>query len=252
MWWRIVGMWLVLAGVSAAAAEPAREKGAVRAAPPKRFQGLPLLVVEEFDKPTDTWRPMDPAQWRFGKDGARTVYQLYRRESAYKPPVRTPPNVSILREPVVSDFVLDVWLRSTIADYPHRDMVIMFGYQDGAHHYYVHFGLKADEHSNAIMITDGKPRTRIDKTRTKGTRWSEGYHHARVVRDTKSGKIRVYFDDMNKPAMTAEDKTFLWGRVGVGSFDDTGNIDRVVLWGREVKAPVTTTRAATTRPARGE
>jgi hypothetical protein len=55
----------------------------------------------------------------------------------------------------------------------------------------------------------------------------------------ESGNIEVFFDDMTKPSMTAEDKTSQWGRIGVGSFDDIGNVDRVVLWGRKVKPPAT-------------
>jgi hypothetical protein len=31
--------------------------------------------------------------------------------------------------------------------------------------------------------------------------------------------------------MQATDKTFVWGQIGVGSFDDTGNFDDVRLWG---------------------
>ena len=42
----------------------------------------------------------------------------------------------------------------------------------------------------------------------------------RVERNTKSGKIAVFFDDMKKPIMEAYDKTFTSGRVGIGSFDD--------------------------------
>ena len=33
--------------------------------------------------------------------------------------------------------------------------------------------------------------------------------------------------------MTAQDKTFLHGKVGFGSFDDTGNVDNIVLWGKK-------------------
>lgn len=44
---------------------------------------------------------------------------------------------------------------------------------------------------------------------------------------------------MTKPSMTAEDKTFRWGRIGVGSFDDIGNVDRVILWGRKIRPPAT-------------
>ena len=36
--------------------------------------------------------------------------------------------------------------------------------------------------------------------------------------------------DMQKPVMTAVDKTFTWGQVGVGSFDDTGNWREVKDW----------------------
>ncbi len=43
------------------------------------------------------------------------------------------------------------------------------------------------------------------------------------------GTIEVYFDDMKTPVMTATDKTFAWGRVGLGTFDDTGDWDDVKL-----------------------
>jgi hypothetical protein len=52
----------------------------------------------------------------------------------------------------------------------------------------------------------------------------------------KDGKIEIYFDDMKTPIMTATDKTFTWGQVGVGSFDDSGNWRNVMLRGTKVKA----------------
>ena len=42
----------------------------------------------------------------------------------------------------------------------------------------------------------------------------------------KDGLIQVFFDDMDHPAMTAHDRTFAHGRIGVGSFDDTGHVRR--------------------------
>ena len=45
------------------------------------------------------------------------------------------------------------------------------------------------------------------------------------------------FDDMKNAVMTATDKTFTWGQVGVGSFDDTGNWDDFRLRGRKVEKP---------------
>ena len=37
--------------------------------------------------------------------------------------------------------------------------------------------------------------------------------------------------------MTAVDKTFTWGQVGIGSFDDTGNFDDVLVYGTQVARP---------------
>ena len=47
----------------------------------------------------------------------------------------------------------------------------------------------------------------------------------------KEGTIEIYFDDMQKPVMTAKDKTFAWGQIGIGTFDDTSDWDDVVLRG---------------------
>jgi hypothetical protein len=204
---------------------------------PAEFMGWPLLLDTDFDgQDAGRWGPSDPAAWEFTRDGERTVYALARR-SRYKPPFRSPEGISVLKDICVSDFVLDVWLRSTKKDYPHRDLCVFFGHQDPAHFYYVHFGLKSDQSSNTIHIVNGADRTPIVKTRTDGTPWTEGYHHVRVVRKVETGMIEAYFDDMTKPAMTAQDSTLRWGRVGIGSFDDVGCFDRMMLWGRKVECP---------------
>jgi hypothetical protein len=77
---------------------------------------------------------------------------------------------------------------------------------------------------------NGAPRVSIAKERTTGTVWDNEYHTVRVVRNAQSGLIQVFRDDMTKPIMTAEDKTFSEGEVGFGSFDDTGVVDDVRVW----------------------
>jgi hypothetical protein len=57
----------------------------------------------------------------------------------------------------------------------------------------------------------------------------------KVERTIADGSMKVYFDDMKKPYMTAKDKTFTWGQVGIGTFDDHGNFDDVVLRGEQKK-----------------
>jgi hypothetical protein len=197
---------------------------------------LPLLIREDFERGSDRWQPTDPSAWRI-VDGPRgKMYQLFR-QSSYQPPHRSPVNFALLKDVIVSDFVLEMRLQSTVKDYNHRDMVLVFGYQDPGHFYYVHFGKKTDDHANQIFIVNGAPRAKISTRTTDGTPWDDDWHQVKVTRSVGDGRINVYFDDLANAAMSATDKSFEWGQVGIGSFDDVGNYDDVVLKGIEVKKP---------------
>ena len=143
--------------------------------------------------------------------------------------------MSLLKDVAVSDMVLTAKVHSTHPDYGHRDAVIVFGYQDPAHFYYVHLGKQADDHANQIFIVNDAARVKISLTSTSGTNWDDNWHTVKIVRKVEDGTIEIYFDDMNKPVMTAKDKTFAWGRIGVGTFDDTSDWDDIVIRGTKVE-----------------
>ena len=195
---------------------------------------LPLVASEDFDKGAERWQPTDASAWRAIWKEGRTWYALTKKRSDYTPKVRSPLNISLLRDVEVGDFVLDVDLRSTEKPYGHQSLCLFFGHQDPTHFYYVHLGRKADAHANSIFLVNDKPRVSIAMERTDGTDWSRGWHRVRIRREVQSGRIEVWFDDMSKPIMSTVDKTFTTGRVGIGSFDDTGDFDAVRLWGRKV------------------
>lgn len=228
-----------LLACSAAADDAKRPQLSSNLKPPSpTLYELPLVFRDEFDNgKAERWEPTDPKAWRVVRQGPNYVYNQFKKRSNYKPPVRSPYNRSLVKDIHVGTFALDVYLQSTHKDYGHRDLCLFFGYQDNAHLYYVHLGKKTDDHANQIFIVNGKPRKKISTKTTPGTNWDDEWHHARIVRDVETGKIDVYFDDMKNPIMTAVDKTFTWGRVGVGSFDDTGNFDRVLLYGKKVVKP---------------
>ena len=54
----------------------------------------------------------------------------------------------------------------------------------------------------------------------------------RIARTVKDGIIQVYFDDMKSAVMSSHDQTFTHGRLGIGSFDDTGMFDEIRIWGK--------------------
>ena len=192
---------------------------------------MPLLFEADFeDGSLDAWEATDPAAWRIEEGHGGKVLALFK-QSDYKPPVRSPLNINWIRDVEVRSFQLKLKMRSTTKDYDHRDLCLFFGYRDPSHFYYVHIANKADAHANSIFIVDGRPRVSIAKTRTDGTKWDDNWHAVRLVRDVENATIEVFFDDNPEPIMTAINSFMVWGKVGVGSFDDTGQFDDIRLWG---------------------
>lgn len=229
--WLILGLLLFVCGGAD------KEKGVVEKRPATEFNGLPLLVFDDFESgKTDRWEQSDPKAWKLTEKDGTKVYSQFQ-PSKVENPVRSPFNRALIKELYVSDCVLDVKLQSTVKDYGHRDMCLFFGFQDPSHLYYVHLGKQADDHANQIFIVNNEPRKKISLQSTPGTNWTDNWHHARVIRKVESGTIEVFFDDMEKPVMKAVDKTFTWGQVGIGTFDDTGNFDDVLVYGKKVDKP---------------
>lgn len=197
--------------------------------------GEEIDVRDSFEN-LKQWEPTDPTAWKVKETKKGNVYSQFKKRSEYKPPHRSPLNISWRKEPVLSDFQLDVEVLSTHPDYGHRDACLFFGFQDPGHFYYVHLGKKTDDHANQIFIVNGKARSKISTKTTPGTNWDDKWHHVRIVRKVSDGTIAVYFDDMKTPVMTAQDATFKTGRIGLGSFDDTTDWRNLQLKGKQAKA----------------
>jgi hypothetical protein len=146
-------------------------------------------------------------------------------------------NIALIVDKVFSDFVLEVDLIQTGKEYGHRDMCLFFGFQSPTNYYYTHIATAADDHAHNIFVVNNAPRTKIAKETTKGVNWGLGvWHKVRLERNVAAGTIKVYFDDLTKPIMIAEDKTFITGQIGFGSFDDTGMVDNIRIWGPAVES----------------
>ena len=196
---------------------------------------LPLVYEDDFDSGADNWIPTDKKAWKIIDSDGDKVYGLVVRISDYKPPHRSPHNISLLKNVIVSDFVLTAKVQSTADTGAHRDMCVFFNYQDPTNYYYVHLGKVPDPKSCQIMIVDDAPRRPLTKNKKAGVPWTDGWHDVKVVRRTGDGTIEIYFDDMEKPIMTAVDKTFTSGHIGIGSFDDTGNWNDLKLYGKKIE-----------------
>lgn len=202
---------------------------------------LPLLFKDDFEHGLVNWQTTDPKTaepvWQIVDLGG--VHKQALRvtgKSEYVPPFRSPHSIALIKGLTVGDFDLTAKVQNTNKTAgPHRDLCLFWGYQDAAHFYYVHFGAKPDPHACQIFIVNNAERKMITVEQSKGTPWTDDWHKVKVSRRVGDGSIKVYFDDMAKPVMTADDKTFTWGQVGIGTFDDHGNFDDIILRGVRAK-----------------
>jgi len=205
---------------------------------PKLPAGYKLLYEQNFEKP-DAIKDFvftDPKAWRIATEGDNHSLELFQ-QSKYEPANRSPFNIALLADRTFGDFVLEVDLLSTKDPYPHQDMCVFFNFMEPQKFYYTHIAvrpdpIKAESHAHDIFIVNDTPRLAIAKEISNGVTWGVNvWHKIRVERTLADGKIKVYFDDLAKPIMWAEDKRFGQGCVGFGSFDDVGKIDNIRIWG---------------------
>ncbi|MGI9429475.1 MAG: DUF6807 family protein, partial [Bythopirellula sp.] len=199
---------------------------------------LSLLYQDDFESGRENWVASDAGMknevWgiELAKAGRENSYLRVTGPSKYQPPHRSPHSVVLLKDVVVSDFELNVRVQNTNVNAGnHRDLCFFWGYQDPAHFYYAHLGAKPDPHSSQIFIVNDAPRKMITANESPGIPWTEGWHDVKVSYESDSGLMQVYFDDMQSPVYVARDKTFSWGRIGLGTFDDNGNFDNLELRG---------------------
>jgi hypothetical protein len=212
---------------------------------------LPLLLEESFSNGADRWQPASPEGWKLiDIDGGKAFSQFKNVDISKKLPHRSPWNIALLQDITVSDFVLEVKVRETAKESPHRDVCLVFGYQNPAHFYYVHFSrVTNDAHADQVFIVNDADRKAItDKDhQSTGAKWGDqtSWHRLKIVRHVIDGLIEAYFHDddapfteADKPLLVAHDETFKWGRIGVGTFDDNADFAVVKLWGNKVKPSI--------------
>jgi hypothetical protein len=197
--------------------------------------GYKLLYEQKFDDDSSLkqFQMTDANAWKWVKtdDGHGGSMELVQ-QSKYKPIVRSPVNIALIADKIFTDFIVEVEMIQTGKEYGHRDMCLFYGFQSPTNFYYTHIATAADPHAHNCFIVDGAPRENFAKEITKGVNWGLNiWHKVRIERTVKDGAIKVYFDEMSKPIMRAQNDKFKWGAIGFGSFDDTGRIDNIKIWG---------------------
>jgi hypothetical protein len=175
-----------------------------------------------------SFRFTQPDKWVLSEGKSGTALE-FTGISDYQPPFRSPHTIGLISDMQFGSFVLEADLLQTGKEYGHRDMCIVFGFQDPSHFYYSHIATKMDDNAHQIMIVNNAPRTKISSFTTQGVDWGDkAWHKVRVERNVESGSIKIFFD--GTLIEEANDKTFGKGYIGFGSFDDSGKVDNITIW----------------------
>jgi hypothetical protein len=166
-----------------------------------------------------------PEDWEILKDGELPYLHMLRPRDPGVP--RRPLQFARLKGVTAGSFALDAKVRRA-----GRSMIVVFGYVDTLHFYYVHLsgdpGAKVSVH-NGIFIVDGAERRRIAGLTASPALPDQSWHDVRVVRDVVSGGIQVFVDEQKTPLFSVVDRSFPCGQIGLGSFDETGDFARLRL-----------------------
>jgi hypothetical protein len=180
-----------------------------------------------FDAPArlSEWTIDGSGQWEV-KDGLLALVKA----GVPAGPIRRPAGLAILKSDPFTAFTFEVDLRS---EEPEtllvRDVELIIDWQSPTRFYYVHLAAKVDDVHNGIFLVNDADRKRLDQPTSTPQLRDKAWHHVKLERDPSSGRIAVFVDDMSRPALEASDTTLRSGRIGLGSFDETGQFKNVVV-----------------------
>lgn len=189
-----------------------------------------VVFKDNFRKGVSSlWSPKTPEKWEWSKEDGK-IYRL-KEPGKYDSGIIRPTEYSLVDHVIYADFTFKCKLRCDApAERRYRDLAIIFGYQDDTHFYYVHLSNISDDLHNGIILVDGSLKRKLNMDRPKPILVDQEFHKVELKRNTEDGEIQVYFD--GKLVITAQDRTFIKGKIGIGSLDDVGSFDNVYIKGK--------------------
>jgi len=194
--------------------------------------GYRLVLDQTLEDPAimEAMAFSDPEAWQHDAEEASLALV---GSSDYAPPHRSPLSIALLRQKLFGSFVMEAEVRQTGREYGHRDLCFFFGYEGPARYYYAHLATKPDPNAHNVFLVAGAPREALARVPEEGVDWGDGWHTVRITRDLATSTIRVDFD--GEKVLETRDSTHGWGRIGFGSFDDTGLLRRLRVWAPEAR-----------------
>lgn len=115
-----------------------------------------------------------------------------------------------------------------------RSVIIVYGWQDPSHYNYAHISsdaaAKQNVHNGMFHVFGGE-RARISPLDGPPSLDTTDWTPVKLVFDGETGRCYVEVNGKRNPSLEAVDLSLRWGRVGLGSFNETGDFRNVKITG---------------------
>jgi len=123
-----------------------------------------------------------------------------------------------------------------------RSLIIVYAWQDENHYDYAHLSadaaVKQNVHNGMFHVFGGE-RVRISLLDGPPSFDSTDWAPVKLVFDGALGQCHVEVNGKTNPSLEARDMSLRWGRVGLGSFNETGDFRNVKITGETRKQGLT-------------
>ena len=186
--------------------------------------GFAADTLEVFGR---TWSVPVAADWKVDKQDGTPVLHLAEHRGPLPGP-RRPIQFALADVGDYGRVTLEADVKPLGAS-----LLIAFAYRDAAHYDYAHLsidtGAKQPVHNGVFHVYGGE-RVRISSERGPAGFSAKGrWHHVKLTHDVAAGTVDVIVDGQAIPALHAVDLSLGAGKIGPGSFDETGEFKNVTI-----------------------
>ena len=173
--------------------------------------------LEIFDR---TWTVRAASDWKADREESVPVLRLITPRGPLPGP-RRPIQFALADVPNYGRLAVDVDVMPL-----GQSLLIVYAYRDEAHFDYAHLSTDravAQPVHNGVFHVYGGERVRISGEQGPAAFRAAGrWYHVKLTHDAGTGAVAVTVDGQAVPALQAIDRSLGWGKVGIGSFDETG------------------------------
>lgn len=197
------------------------------------FIGLTSLLAaaETLSVFGEKWTIQTPAtDWSVGNN----LLQLKTSSEPVAGQPRRPTHFALLESKPYSKVTVEADMKRN-----GRSLIIVYAWQDDAHYDYAHISsddaVKQNVHNGMFHVFGGE-RVRMSSLEGPASFTTQDWTPVKLVWDGSTGHCYVEVGGKRNPSLEATDMSLRWGRIGLGSFDETGDFRNVKVTG-EMRDP---------------